>query len=565
MRFYDLGDNDYDMASPYRLHIPERGLDLSYGKPGAGAVVFVTTDGYQDDYGREIPGRCVFGLNGELQHADLKKQLGDGERITMRGVLWPKHNAAVTWQMYHNMNEFREYMKVFAGGLRDELGMNPEDVLLYLGYMHVSRREGREDDAYNVEIPVGEACVVDGRGDVNDCFYELFLRDLARREDNSKIASNGMRNKDIWRHYEVVGENTLFTDIVREALMEEMGVSGETNVQQMSVNNNPIPTGQTTTGQTQHVQTQQNTPGQVQNNPVTPVKQPQQGQPQQQPEKQQKQGSAKVALTDPEQSKELGKRAKEVVSQAQSGQLDTSNPEVKLDLARTFAASFFWRFFCRLFGWDENEGSYDGETSLGLSSANPTGDDDIQPGMPYQEWVKQNGGEFTGSSLTSSVILSPNRTPRKNRVTKITIHHMAGVGTAEHVGSKFQKKERRASSNYGIGNDGKIVMYVPENFAAWTSSSSKNDQQAITIEVSNSQVGGQWPVGDAALKSLVALCKDICNRYGITPSYTGNASGTFTTHKMFANTACPGPYIESLLTPQNGQEGWLIRAIKGNV
>ena len=340
--------------------------------------------------------------------------------------------------------------------------------------------------------------------------------------------------------------------------MEEMGASGETNVQQMSVNNNPSPAGQTTTGQTQQVQTQQNMPGQIQNNPATPTKQPQQQQGQQQQE------SVKITLTDPEQSKELGKRAKEVVAQVQSGQLDTNNPEVKMDLAKMFAASFFWRFMCRLFGWDENEGSYDGETSLGLSSANPGGDEDIQPGMPYQEWVKQNGGEFTGSSLTSSVILSPNRTPRKNRVTKITIHHMAGVGTAEHVGNKFQSKERRASSNYGIGNDGKIVMYVPENFAAWTSSSSKNDQQAITIEVSNSQVGGQWPVGEAAMRSLIALCKDICNRYGITPSYTGNASGTFTTHKMFANTACPGPYIESLLTPQNGQEGWLIRAIKGN-
>ena len=563
MRFYDLGDNEYDMATPYRLYIPERGLDLSYGEAGSGAIVFMTTDGYQDDDGREVPGRTIFGLNGEMHHEDLKKQLEPGEKATQRGVLWPKKNAAVTWHLFRNMQEFKQCMVAFSNGLT-EIGLNPETVMLYLGYMHITDTP-HEYVSYNVEIPVSEASKIEGRGDVNDYFYALFIKDKKRREDNSKVAGNGMRNKDIWRHYEVVGESTLFTDIVREALMEEMGASGGTNTQQTNVNNNPATTGQTTTGQTQQVQTQQNTPGQTQNNQATPAKQPQQQtQAQQSQQGQQQQDSGKVTLTDPEQSKGLGNKAKEVVSQAQSGQLDTSNPEVKLDLARTFAASFFWRLFCRLFGWDENEGSYDGETSLELSSANPGGDEDIQPGMPYQEWVKHNGGEFTGSSLTSSVILSPNRTPRKNRVTKITIHHMAGVGTAEHVGSKFQKKERRASSNYGIGNDGKIVMYVPENFAAWTSSSSRNDQQAITIEVSNSQVGGQWPVGEAAMRSLVALCKDICNRYGITPSYTGNASGTFTTHKMFANTACPGPYLESLLTPQNGQEGWLIRAIKGN-
>ena len=559
MRFYDLGDNDYDMASPYRLHIPERGLELSYGKPGA--MVFITTNGYQDDYGREVAGRCVFGTDNERAHANLKKKLGQGERITMRGVLWPEYDVMTVWETFSNMSEFRELMKVVAGGLRDELELNPEDVLLYLGYSHPARGEERDYDMYNVELSVGEACVVGGHGDVNDCFYAMFLKDKATRKDNGDIASNGMRNRDMWRHYEVVGESTLFSDIVREVLKEGLETTGDTEGQQMDKPVNPAQTGQTgttTTGQTQTqpVQPQQNTPGQIQNNPAQQPQQQGQQQPQQS-QPQQQQESVKIMLTDPEQSKELGKRAKEVVSQAQSGQLDTSNPEVRLDLARTFAASFFWRFFCRLFGWDENEGSYDGETSLGLSSANPNGDEEIA--------LLAAKAEFSGSSLTSSVILSPNRTPRRNQVTKITIHHMAGVGTAEKVGGMFQKKGRRASANYGIGNDGKIVMYVPEDFAAWTSSSSKNDHQAITIEVSNSQVGGQWPVGDAALKSLVALCKDICNRYGITPSYTGNASGTFTTHKMFANTTCPGPYIESLLRPQNGKEGWLIRAIKGNV
>ena len=48
-----------------------------------------------------------------------------------------------------------------------------------------------------------------------------------------------------------------------------------------------------------------------------------------------------------------------------------------------------------------------------------------------------------------------------------------------------------------------------------------------------------------AFNSLVRLCKDICQRYGIKLSWTGTASGTLTCHDMFAATNCPGPYLKS--------------------
>ena len=151
---------------------------------------------------------------------------------------------------------------------------------------------------------------------------------------------------------------------------------------------------------------------------------------------------------------------------------------------------------------------------------------------------------MTHSSLTDFCMHSPNGYfPRAYGINKITIHHMAGVMSAEQCGYVFSSPSRQASSNYGIGVDGEIACYVEEENAAWTSSSYWNDNQAITLECSNSYAGGDWPISDATWKSMIALCADICKRYGITPSYTGDTDGTFTEHRMFAATGCPGEYI----------------------
>ena len=153
------------------------------------------------------------------------------------------------------------------------------------------------------------------------------------------------------------------------------------------------------------------------------------------------------------------------------------------------------------------------------------------------------------SSLASSIVPADpsNYTVGRSgyKICKITPHHMAGVLTANQCGKIFQSKKRNASSNYGIGNDGSIAMYVDENNRAWTSSSKSNDCQAITIEVSNSSVGGDYPISNAAWNSLVNLCVDICTRYNFKLSYDGTPNGSLTKHNMFKNTNCPGNYLES--------------------
>lgn len=128
-----------------------------------------------------------------------------------------------------------------------------------------------------------------------------------------------------------------------------------------------------------------------------------------------------------------------------------------------------------------------------------------------------------------------------NKISEITIHHMAGVLTAEQCGKVFQKKGRKGSSHYGIGNDGRIGLYVDEKNTAWTNSNWNSNLRAVTIETSNSKTGGNWPVSDEALKSLIELVADIAKRNNITPV----KGKTITWHRMYSKTACPGDYLLS--------------------
>jgi hypothetical protein len=153
---------------------------------------------------------------------------------------------------------------------------------------------------------------------------------------------------------------------------------------------------------------------------------------------------------------------------------------------------------------------------------------------------------MSNSSLISGTLLSPNHSGKRNqKISKITIHHMAGIMTAKACCQLFNNTARQASANYCIGNDGEIWLCVDESNRAWTSASEWNDNRAVTIEVSNNVNGSPWTVSDKAFNSLIKLCIDICKRNGIEElTYDGTKNGTLTFHEMFAATNCPGPYIK---------------------
>lgn len=155
------------------------------------------------------------------------------------------------------------------------------------------------------------------------------------------------------------------------------------------------------------------------------------------------------------------------------------------------------------------------------------------------------------SKLTSKTVLAHSSNYSKGRsgykVCKITPHHMSGVLSGQQCAKIFQNKNRNASANYCIGVKGDIVCSVEEENRAWTSSSKWNDCQAITIEVSNSKTGGKWPISDASWKALINLCVDICKRYKFRLNYNGTKNGSLTRHNMYADTDCPGKYLQSKL------------------
>ena len=172
----------------------------------------------------------------------------------------------------------------------------------------------------------------------------------------------------------------------------------------------------------------------------------------------------------------------------------------------------------------------------------------------YDVKGSDNDMAYTNSSLVSYTKISPNKTsPRNHTIDCITIHCMAGNLTVETCGNVFAKASRKASSNYGIGTDGRIAMYVEEKDRSWCSSNSANDHRAITIEVANdgcAETG--WHVSDKAMNSLIKLCADICKRNNIKElKWSTNKSDrvnhkngcNMTVHRDFAAKSCPGAYL----------------------
>ena len=160
------------------------------------------------------------------------------------------------------------------------------------------------------------------------------------------------------------------------------------------------------------------------------------------------------------------------------------------------------------------------------------------------------------SPLVSYTCLSPHKnSPRNHVIDTITIHCTAGHLSLHSLGARFAGSTR-ASSNYGIDDEGNVGLFVHENDRSWCSSSPENDHRAVTIEVS-SDSKTPYAVTDAAYASLITLVADICKRNGIRElrwfndpnlrfvvDKNGELKQNITLHKWFANKACPGPYLE---------------------
>lgn len=159
---------------------------------------------------------------------------------------------------------------------------------------------------------------------------------------------------------------------------------------------------------------------------------------------------------------------------------------------------------------------------------------------------------MSNSPLVSYTKISPNKTsPRNKKIDTITIHCVVGQCSVETLGNIFAPTSRQASSNYGVGVDGRIGMYVEEKDRSWCSSNAANDHRAITIEVA-SDTKHPYAVNDKAFAALLDLVTDICKRNGIKKliwstnkaDRVNHRNGcNMTVHRDYANKSCPGDYL----------------------
>lgn len=159
---------------------------------------------------------------------------------------------------------------------------------------------------------------------------------------------------------------------------------------------------------------------------------------------------------------------------------------------------------------------------------------------------------MSNSPLVDYTRISPNKnSPRNHKIDTITIHCVVGQCTVETLGNIFAPTSRQASSNYGVGTDGKIGMYVEEKDRSWCSSNATNDNRAVTIEVA-SDTKHPYAVNDRAFAALLDLVTDICKRNGIKKlvwstkkaDRVNHKNGcNMTVHRDYANKSCPGDYL----------------------
>lgn len=164
---------------------------------------------------------------------------------------------------------------------------------------------------------------------------------------------------------------------------------------------------------------------------------------------------------------------------------------------------------------------------------------------------------MSNSSLVDLTILSPNHSGKRTKpIDIITPHCAVGQLSAQSLGNCFVSPSKKSSCTYGIGTEGKVVLCVDEKNRPWTSSSSANDNRAVTIECASDKTA-PYAFNSKVYNKLIDLCVDVCRRNGKTKllwlktkektlSYTPKSDEMLlTAHRWYKNKSCPGDWMYS--------------------
>jgi hypothetical protein len=143
-------------------------------------------------------------------------------------------------------------------------------------------------------------------------------------------------------------------------------------------------------------------------------------------------------------------------------------------------------------------------------------------------------------NLISGLNATGHVTHTQHRKNVVTIHHNGG--RLSHEGVLNVWKTRPASAHFDVDGVGDLAQYVEMNEYAWATGSTNGNQSSISIEMCNSETGGQWPVSEITWRSAARLTGWIFAKViGGRPSLANVVP-----HHHWKPTTCAGPYMDSV-------------------
>ena len=132
----------------------------------------------------------------------------------------------------------------------------------------------------------------------------------------------------------------------------------------------------------------------------------------------------------------------------------------------------------------------------------------------------------------------------------VVIHHVAGTNGLGYVANE---NTRNSHPTYHIANSGAVTGIVHPDRRPYSTGGTP-DPNAVTFEVDNSSVGGDWPISPAALEALIDVIIYHASQSpragkGFAKNEPSVRQSEFfiAWHSQYKATACPGPFIMSQL------------------
>jgi hypothetical protein len=132
----------------------------------------------------------------------------------------------------------------------------------------------------------------------------------------------------------------------------------------------------------------------------------------------------------------------------------------------------------------------------------------------------------------------------------VVIHHVAGTNGLNYVANA---NVRNSHPTYHIANSGAVTGIVNPARRPYSTGGTP-DPSAVTFEIDNSSVGGDWPVSDAALDALIDVIVYHASQspragkgFALNQKTVIQSEFFIAWHSQYKATACPGPYVTSKL------------------